>query len=84
MQHVERVPISGILDDHDPDRITVRVAATGLPLRLRRDLVEFAPGAVVMPAWLWARIFKGDMGTRDRLPIQTPIKKEKRWNTQTK
>ncbi|WP_319405345.1 hypothetical protein [uncultured Desulfosarcina sp.] len=58
MQRVERVPISGILDDSNPDWITVTLADTGRPLRLRRDQVQFAPGAVVIPAWLWQRIFR--------------------------
>ncbi|WP_319410132.1 hypothetical protein [uncultured Desulfosarcina sp.] len=58
MQRVERVPISGILDDSNPDWITVAVEDSVSPLRLRRDLVQFAPGAVVIPAWLWQRIFR--------------------------
>ncbi|MCB2147597.1 MAG: hypothetical protein KQI81_14065 [Deltaproteobacteria bacterium] len=54
---MERVPISGILDDSNPDWITVTVEDSGSPLRLRRDQVQFSPGAVVIPAWLWQRIF---------------------------
>lgn len=53
----ESVQISGIVDDTDDLRITVIVAATGKPLRLKRRHTEFMPGRVLLPAWYYKSIF---------------------------
>jgi hypothetical protein len=48
-----------ISDVHPTSRdaiVEVTLAATGKPLRLRRDMVEFWPGRVVVPWWLFKRL----------------------------
>lgn len=39
-----------------PEIVEVVLAETGKPMRLRRDMVEFWPGRVVVPLWLGFRL----------------------------
>jgi len=52
---VVSVPLDDILTT-DEDIIKVKIK--GKPYSLRRDLVDFSPGHVIMPAWLYNRMFK--------------------------
>jgi hypothetical protein len=36
--------------------VEVTLAETGKPMRLRRDMVEFWPGRVVVPLWLGSKV----------------------------
>jgi len=44
--------ITDVRPTQRPEIIEVILASTGKPMRLRRDMVEFYPGRVVMPLWL--------------------------------
>ena len=52
---VVALPITDVRVTRRPEIIEVVLAATGKPMRLRRDVVEFWPGRVVMPLWLAAK-----------------------------
>ena len=39
-----------------PEIVEVDLVDTGKPMRLRRDMVEFWPGRVVMPLWLYRKL----------------------------
>jgi hypothetical protein len=38
------------------ESVEVTLAETGKPMRLRRDMVEFWPGRVVVPLWLGSKV----------------------------
>lgn len=48
--------ISDVRPTARPEIVEVTLAATGKPMRLRRDMVEFWPGRVVVPMWLGAKV----------------------------
>jgi hypothetical protein len=39
------------------DIVEVTLAATGKPMRLRRSMVDFAHGCVLIPRWLVNKVF---------------------------
>lgn len=39
-----------------PEIVEVKLASTGKPLRLRRDMCEFFRGRVIVPLWLGQRV----------------------------
>ncbi|NNF99788.1 MAG: hypothetical protein HKM93_10450 [Desulfobacteraceae bacterium] len=41
----------------DDRRIDVVPECTGMPLRLRRDAIDFMPGHVLIPLWLKRKVF---------------------------
>jgi hypothetical protein len=48
-----------IIDVRPTDRteiLEVVLAATGKPLRVRRDMAEFWPGMVILPRWLYEKV----------------------------
>jgi hypothetical protein len=44
--------ISDVRPTTRPEILEVILESTGKPMRLRRDMVEFYPGRVVIPLWL--------------------------------
>lgn len=50
------LPILDARPTRRPEIIEVVLAATGKPMRLRRDMVEFWPGRVVLPLWLACKV----------------------------
>ena len=49
------LPITDVRATRRPEIIEVVLAATGKPMRLRRDDVQIWPGMVVLPWWLAAK-----------------------------
>ncbi len=50
------ITISDVRPTGRPEIVEVVLAADGRPVRLRRDMVEFFAGRVVVPLWLGRRI----------------------------
>lgn len=42
-----------------PEIVEVVLAVTGKPMRLRRNMVEFCHGMVLMPRWLAEKVIYG-------------------------
>jgi len=50
------IAITDVRPTRRPEIVEVDLADTGKPMRLRRDMVEFWPGRVVMPLWLYRKL----------------------------
>jgi hypothetical protein len=48
--------ITDVRPTQRPEIIEVVLESTGKPMRLRRDMVEFWPGRVVIPLWLYIKL----------------------------
>lgn len=48
--------ITDVRETARPEIVEVVLAATGKPVRLRRDMVEFKHRCVIMPLWLGQRL----------------------------
>jgi hypothetical protein len=46
------IEITAVRETPRPEIVEVELATTGKPMRLRRDLVDFCYGTVLMPRWL--------------------------------
>jgi len=54
---IKAIEISDLLETPN-DRVVRVLLPSGKQLNLKRGLVDFAPGKVLMPLWLYERIFK--------------------------
>lgn len=52
------VAITDVRPTSRPEIVEVVLAATGKPMRLRRSMVDFAWGCVLMPRWLVNNVLK--------------------------
>ena len=50
--------ISDVRPTPRPEIVEVVLCETGKPMRLRRDMVEFWPGRVIVPLWLGLRVLR--------------------------
>jgi hypothetical protein len=61
-QHASRRKVALAITDARPtarpEIVEVVLLQTGKPMRMRRDMVEFWPGRVVMPYWLADKVLK--------------------------
>jgi len=60
---VKVIEITGIPEITDT-QVLVKVADTGREVKLPSSQVDFAPGRVILPVWLWKKIWGSD-GSRD-------------------
>jgi len=54
---VKVIEISAIPEITDT-QVLVKVAKTGQEVKLPNSQVDFAPGRVILPLWLWKKIFE--------------------------